>query len=128
MDSLRPMHLHPEAPNGSRSMIRVPGGIADRAIIECRIWFSDETYVDVYERVTIDGDTPHRTQYAYDMMNQGELIIAAHYEPDDPEDFRYHTHRITNGKRLHIPGVRTTLKQFIEDECWPAFAEIHAGL
>jgi len=67
----------------------------ERGIIDARIWFDEEAFLDVYERVEIDSKgTPHRRQYSYHLSVEGHEVERYDLDPDiEDESLRYHVNR-----------------------------------
>jgi hypothetical protein len=99
--------------------------IADRAgnphkgIIDAVLYFTAEATLDAYERIEVDEDgVVRRTQYSYHLRIEGTNLLRVDFDPDLPEDIRYHVNRPSDqGTWTHEPAERITLMAFV-DECW----------
>lgn len=98
-----------------------------KGIIDARVWFDDDAFLDVYEHIEIDlSGTPHRTRYSYQLWVDGGNVLRNDFAPDiEDESLRHHVN-VRQGKQLHIPSERVALVSVVED-CWGLIHEIRYG-
>lgn len=88
-------------------------------VIDARIWFGEDAYLDVYERVKIT-DRPHRLHYNYQLMVDGEEAVRYDYDPELPEPYKHHINRpLGDGLYTHEPTGRISLTVLLKG-CWLA--------
>jgi hypothetical protein len=87
-------------------------------IIDVRIWFDDQAFLDVYEHVRVDSyGRPHREHYSYHLEVDGIEVLRHDFDPDLDDALQHHVHEERRGHTLHIPSPRITLVYLVE-QCW----------
>lgn len=104
-----------ERPGSDSMVLESPDG--RHGVIDARIWFDDEAFLDVYERVEI-SDRPHRLHYNYQLMVDGEDVVRYDYDPSLDEEYQHHINRPgADGSNIHVPHERVSLRPVLEG-CW----------
>lgn len=97
---------------GQSDVLQDPNGTV--GIIDARLYFDDDAYVDVIEMVQI-GSRVSRLQYRYELVVDGAEVERIEYDPDLPADLQFHINRPkADGSYTHEPADRITLKKYLE--------------
>ena len=97
-----------------------------RGIVDARLWFDEDTFLDVLEEVWIDDQgQPHRESFSYHFQCDGQWRRRWDRDPsqEDPA-FEYHINAPDTsapGGVGHEPSEWISLKTVV-DECWDIFA------
>lgn len=87
-------------------------------VIDARVYFDDDAFVDVYEIVKIT-DRPHREKWNYQLMVDGAEVERHDFDPDLPKPYTFHVNRpLPGGTYTHEPSEWKSLKDFLEKSWW----------
>ncbi|MEW6668213.1 MAG: DUF6516 family protein [Thermodesulfobacteriota bacterium] len=88
-------------------------------LLRCRLFFWDESYLDIYEVVSTELGYPVRLSYAYIYLRQGERVFRYDNAPHHPE-IATHPHHKHIGPSDHLaPADQPSLSQVLaEIEGW----------
>lgn len=89
-------------------------------LIRCRIFFYDDSYLDLYEVVNTELGYPVKIHYSYQYMRNGERVFRYDNAPHHPEigSFPHHKH----------VGATNTLSDTLEPHLGQIIAEIKSFL
>jgi len=86
-------------------------------IIDARIWFDDDAFLDVHELVIIDGDLPHRVIYSYHLHVDGAFVHRWDRDPKLVGEFVHHVNRPHRNEVTHEPADAISLPDAVAC-CW----------
>jgi hypothetical protein len=92
-----------------RSLRRIKGAEIDgqvtclasddyNGLVRCRVFFWEESYLDIYEVVSTELGHPVKVHYSYTFMREGKLIFRYDNAPHHPE-IHTHPHHKHSGSR-----------------------------
>lgn len=108
---------------GSEATVLEDPGNPRRGVVDARVWFDDDAYLDVWEIVEIDNSgTPSRKKYSYHLEIDDDHVDRWDYDPDY-EGLEHHRNRPrVAGGVTHEPDQRHSLKEVL-DQCWDILVE-----
>lgn len=84
------------------------------------VYFNEAVYLAIHERVVVEGNSIHRTEYAYFLVMDGTEYWG--YERDPTHDPPVHRHTFGHEERLDADPVS------FKEACGMAWTEVsHAG-
>ncbi|HID63378.1 MAG TPA: hypothetical protein EYP49_11660 [Anaerolineae bacterium] len=84
-------------------------------LIRCRVFFWDDSYLDIYEVVSTELGYPIRVHYAYTYVREGRRVFRYDNAPHHPEvDTHPHHKHIGPGDAL-APSTQPTLGQVLAE-------------
>lgn len=97
-----------------------------RGMIEARLFFAYDAFLDVLEHVWIDErGTPSRRKYSYHFQVDGVYLERYDFDPELPPSKQHHTNRPSEMGN-HEPSERITLTKAVE-QCWEIRDSFQAG-
>ena len=88
-------------------------------LIQCRVVFWDDSYLDLYEAVSTELAYPVRVHYAYTYIRQGQRVFRYDNAPHHPEIVTHPHHKHTGPTDQLNPADQPNLSQVLaEVEGW----------
>ncbi|HOT93101.1 MAG TPA: DUF6516 family protein [Anaerolineae bacterium] len=88
-------------------------------LLRCRVFFWDDSYLDIYEVVSTELGYPVRIHYAYVYMRQGQHVFRYDNAPHHPEIATHPHHKHIGVTEYCAPSDQPTLNQVLaEVACW----------
>ena len=84
-------------------------------LVRCRIFFWDESYLDLYEVVNTEQGYPVKVHYTYAYMRGGERIFRYDNAPHHPEIPTYPHHKHLGPKDVLTASSEPTLAQVLTE-------------
>lgn len=92
-------------------------------LVRCRIYFYDESYLDLYEVVNTELGYPVKIHYAYTYLRSGRRVFRYDNAPHHPEinTFPHHKHTGTEdvlsvAPEPNLAHILAEIKTFLQDE------------
>ncbi len=88
-------------------------------LVRCRIFFWDESYLDLYEVVSTELGYPVRVHYAYTYLRTGQRVFRYDNAPHHPEIATHPHHKHIGATDRIAPADQPSLSQVLaEVENW----------
>ncbi len=88
-------------------------------LIRCRVYFWDDSYLDIYEVVTTELGYPIRLHYAYTYLRGGHRVFRYDNAPHHPGIVTHPHHKHIGSTDRVAPADQPTLGQIFEEvENW----------
>lgn len=91
-------------------------------LVRCRIFFYDDSYLDLYEVVSTELGYPVKIHYSYQYVRNGERIFRYDNAPHHPEisSFPHHKHigttdMLSETSEPHLAKIFAEIKSFLQD-------------
>lgn len=84
-------------------------------LLRCRVFFWDDSYLDVYEVVSTELGYPVRVLYAYAYLRQGEHVFRYDNAPHHPEIVTHPHHKHIGAGERPAPSDQPTLNQVLHE-------------
>lgn len=84
-------------------------------LIRCRIYFYDDSYLDVYEVVNTELGYPAKIHYAYTYIRAGERVFRYDNAPHHPEIDTYPHHKHLGARDALSVANEPTLAQILAE-------------
>lgn len=90
-------------------------------LVRCRVFFWDESYLDLYEAVSTELGYPVRVHYAYTYVRAGNRVFRYDHAPHHPEVATHPHHKHIGPADRLAPADQPSLAQVLtEIETWLA--------
>jgi hypothetical protein len=88
-------------------------------LLRCRVFFWDDSFLDIYEVVSTELGYPVRVGYSYTYIRQGERLFRYDNAPHHPEVITYPHHKHVGPLDRLAPADQPSLSQVLgEAERW----------
>lgn len=88
-------------------------------VLRCRVFFWDDSFLDLFEVVSTELGYPVRVGYAYTYLRQGERVFRYDNAPHHPEVITYPHHKHIGPSDRLAPADQPGLGQILaEAEGW----------
>lgn len=84
-------------------------------LVRCRIYFYDDSYLDVYEVVNTELGYPVKIHYAYTYIRAGERVFRYDNAPHHPEIDTYPHHKHLGARDALSVANEPTLAQILAE-------------
>lgn len=84
-------------------------------LIRCRVFFWDDSYLDIYEVVSTELGYPVRVHYAYTYLRQGQRVFRYDNAPHHPEVDTHPHHKHIGPTDTLAPSTQPTLGQVLAE-------------
>ena len=84
-------------------------------LIRCRIFFWDDSYLDLYEVVSTELGYPIRVHYAYTYLREGQRVFRYDNAPHHPEVETHPHHKHIGPRDALTPSTQPTLRQVLAE-------------
>lgn len=84
-------------------------------LIRCRIFFWDDSYLDLYEVVNTEQGYPAKIHYAYTYMRAGERIFRYDNAPHHPQVVTHPHHKHIGQEDTVVEASEPTLAQVLKE-------------
>ncbi|MBU0511839.1 MAG: hypothetical protein KKD28_12615 [Chloroflexi bacterium] len=84
-------------------------------LIRCRIFFWDESYLDLYEVVNTEQGYPIKVHYAYTYVSESERVFRYDNAPHHPEIISYPHHKHIGSKDTLVDAREPTLARILAE-------------
>jgi len=84
-------------------------------LLRCRVFFWDDSYLDIYEVVSTELGYPVRIHYAYTYMRQGRHVFRYDNAPHHPEIVTHPHHKHIGVTEYWAPSDQPTLNQVLAE-------------
>lgn len=84
-------------------------------LLRCRVFFWDDSYLDIYEVVSTELGYPVRIHYAYAYMRQGQHVFRYDNAPHHPEIVTHPHHKHIGVTEYSTPSDQPTLNQVLAE-------------
>lgn len=88
-------------------------------MLRCRVFFWDDSFLDIYEIVSTELGYPVRVGYAYTYLREGKRVFRYDNAPHHPEIMTYPHHQHVGSLERLSPADQPSLSQVLaEVEGW----------
>jgi hypothetical protein len=84
-------------------------------LIRCRVFFWDDSYLDIYEVVSTELGYPVRVHYAYTYMREGQRAFRYDNAPHHPEIVTHPNHKHIGPADRLAPADQPSLSQVLSE-------------
>ncbi len=84
-------------------------------LIQCRVFFWDDSYLDIYEVVSTELGYPIRVHYAYTYLREGQRVFRYDNAPHHPEVDTHPHHKHIGPRDALAPSAQPTLGQVLAE-------------
>ena len=84
-------------------------------LVKFRLFFWDNSYLDVYEVVNTEQGYPIKIRYAYTYLRRGQRVFRYDNAPHHPEIFTHPHHKHLGSEDRLRPASEPTLARIIEE-------------
>jgi len=84
-------------------------------LIRCRIYFYDDSFLDLYEVVNTELGYPVKIHYAYTYVRNGQRVFRYDSAPHHPELSTFPHHKHTGSADTPSATAEPTLSQILEE-------------
>jgi hypothetical protein len=84
-------------------------------LVRCRVLFWNDSYLDIYEVVSIELGYPVKIHYAYTFMQSGEQIFRYDNAPHHPEIDTHPHHKHSGAQDTLYPAQEPALSQILSE-------------
>jgi len=84
-------------------------------LIRSRVFFWDDSYLDLYEMVNTELGHPVRVSYAYTYIREGQRVFRYDNAPHHPEIFTHPHHKHIGPSDRLVPADQPTLSQVLAE-------------
>jgi len=84
-------------------------------LIRSRVFFWDDSYLDLYEMVNTELGHPVRVSYAYTYIREGQRVFRYDNAPHHPEIFTHPHHKHIGPSDRLVPADQPTLGQVLAE-------------
>lgn len=84
-------------------------------LLKVRVWFWDESYLDIYEAVSTELGYPVRVHYAYTYVHKGRHVFRYDNAPHYPDMVTYPHHKHVGIDESPAPADQPTLGQVLAE-------------
>ena len=84
-------------------------------LVRCRVFFWDESYLDIYEAVNTEQGFPVRVHYSYTYLRAGERVFRYDNAPHHPEIPTFPHHKHLGPQDALAESVEPTLANILDE-------------